>query len=71
MKSPRHKINGTYVGGRMLLSMLRGKTIFFVRSTSGVRKSFFYDLLKVTVAKEYDSVHPYGIMVRLGGDQDK
>jgi hypothetical protein len=31
----------------------------------------FYNLLKVTVAKECNSVFPYGVMVRLGGDQDK
>jgi hypothetical protein len=70
MESPRHKINTTYVGGRTLLSMLGNENYFVVMNTSGVRKNIF-ELLKVTVAKECDSVFPYGVMVRLGGDQDK
>jgi hypothetical protein len=40
-------------------------------NTSGVRKKTFYELLKVKVAKECGSVFPYGVMVELGGDQDK
>jgi hypothetical protein len=41
MESPRHEIKTTYVGGRMLLSMLGKRNCFVVMSTSGVRQTFF------------------------------
>jgi hypothetical protein len=47
------------------------RIVFFVMSTSSVRQRSFSDLLNVTIAKEDDSVLPYGVMVRLGGYKDK
>jgi len=36
-----------------------------------VRGKTFSEWLKVIMAKECDLVLPYGVMVRLGGDQEK
>jgi hypothetical protein len=47
----KHEIKKTYVGGRMLLSMLGKINCCVVINTSGVRQTI-YELLSKTVAKE-------------------
>jgi hypothetical protein len=46
------------------------RTIFVVLNKYGVRKKKI-ELLKVAGDKECDSFFPYGVRVRLGGDQAK
>jgi hypothetical protein len=70
MKDLGTRLYRTYVGGRTCLVCWRNGELFVVMSTVSVRKNIFV-LLMVTIAKEDNSVHPYGLMVRLGGDQDK
>jgi len=60
----------TYGGGRKLLSML-GERNYFLLWELLVWGKWIFDLWMVTIDKEDHSVFPYGLMVRLGGEQDK
>jgi hypothetical protein len=79
MNFPKEGKEWKYLGTRYIQHMWvvgRGlvcwdRELFVIMRTYGVRTKHFSDLLMVNITKEDNSVSPYGLMVRLGGDQDK